>query len=163
MFIKPRGLADVQNQVYCGNERLDTVTSAKYLGVTIDDELSWRTYLSHLSTKSRQASSRLWRHRSALSLSARKTWYLAMIQAKLCYGSNSFFPSLSADGMSRIERMSKSGLRAVFGLQNPVPTQPLREKLRVSCIEVLFRRKILVFVYRVINGLASPLFNPYFR
>ena len=32
----------------------------------------------------------------------------------------------------------------------------------VSCIEVLFRRKILVFVYRVINGLASPLFNPYF-
>ena len=61
MFIKPRGLADVQNQVYCGKERLNTVTSAKYLGVTIDDELSWRTYLSHLSTKSRQASSRLWR------------------------------------------------------------------------------------------------------
>ena len=86
---------------------------------------------------------------------SQKTWYLAMIQPKLSYGSNSFFPSLNADGMSCIERMSKSGLRAMFGLQNPVPMQPLREKLRVSCIEVL------IFVYRVITGLASSLFKSY--
>ena len=83
-----------------------TVSSARYLGVTIDDELNWKLYLSRLSLKSRQATGKLWRHHYALSFPARRTWYLAMIQANLCYGSNVIYPSLGADVLKRIEKMA---------------------------------------------------------
>ena len=162
MFIKPRGLLSVDSNIFCRNERLVTVSSARYLGVTIDDELNWKLYLSQLSLKSRQATGQLWRRRCALSFPARRSWYLAMIQSNLCYGSNAIYPSLGADGLKRIEKMAKSGIRAVFGLRNPVATQPLRCLLNVSTLETLFGRKILVFVYRTLSSLSSSLFLPYF-
>ena len=49
MCVKPRGMSDIQLNVYCGNDPLQTVSSAKYLGITVDDDLSWKTHLGNLA------------------------------------------------------------------------------------------------------------------
>ena len=162
MFIKPRGSVDVPFSVSCNGEDLATVSSAKYLGVQIDDDLRWTSHVNHLCLRSRQATGRLWRHRCALNMQARRTWYLAMVQAKLCYGSNAFFPALTAEGLGRLGKMAKAGVRAVFGLRNPVRTRPLLDRLNVKPLDEIFCNKVLVFVYRCVNSLASPLFAHYY-
>ena len=82
-----------------------------------------------------------------------------MIQANLCY---SFFPSLTAAGLVRLERSAKTGIHAVLRLNDPVATQPLRERLRLSSIEQLCRQKVLVFVFHCIHALTSQLFSSFY-
>ena len=123
MFVKPRGLTDISVSVHCNGEALQVISSANYLGITIDDDLSWKSHLEHLFIKSRKATGRLWSHCKARSIKAKRTWYLSMIQAKLSYGSNAFFPALTADGWDRLSKIAKAGVRAVLGLHNPVRTK----------------------------------------
>ena len=92
-------------------------------------------------------------------------WYVAMVQSKLCYGSSAIFPSLLPvleRGKATISKLSKAGVRAVFGLHNPVSTQPLLNELHVSEITDIMFRKVLVFVYRCLNAHASLLFTHYY-
>ena len=153
MFIKPRGVMVVPGIVNCRGAPLVTVSTVKNLGALIDDDLRF---------KCRQAIERLWRHRQFLNHAARRMWYVAMVQSKLCYGSNAIFPSLLERGKATISKLSKAGVRAAFGLHNPVSTQPLLNELQGSEITDIMFRKVLVFVYRCLNAHASLLFTHYY-
>ena len=59
-------------------------------------------------------------------------------------------------------KLSKSVVRAVFGLPNPISTQPLQNELHVSEIADIMFRKALVFVYRCLDAHASSLFTHYY-
>ena len=138
------------------------MSTVKYLGMLIDDDLCWVSHIQYLKVKCRQAVERLWRHRQCLSRAARRMWHFAMVQSKLCYGSNAIFPSLLERAKATIRKLSKAGGRAVFGLHNPVSTQPLLNELHVSEITDIMFRKVLVFVYRCLNVHASFLFTHYY-
>ena len=164
MFIKPCGVMVVTGIVNCRGAPLVNVSTVKYLGVLIDDDLCWVSHIQHMVVKYWQAIERLWRHRQCLNHVARRMWYVAMVQSKLCYGSNAIFPSLLKRGKATISELSKAGVRAaVFGLHNPVSTQPLLNELHVSEItDIIMFRKVLVFVYRCLNAHASLLFTHYY-
>lgn len=164
LLIRPRGAsADTVCEVLCGSEKLATTKSARYLGVTIDDELSWRPHVDHVARKTAQAIGQLWRHGRSLSLVARRTWYISMIQSQLCYASNCYFPSITASLLDRLIRISKAGARAI--LRQPVltPTEPLLARLHLSPLLHLLKQKILIFVHRCLSSAASVQFNDYYQ
>ena len=162
MFIKPRGVLVVPGIVNCRGAPLVNVSSVKYLGVLIDDDLRWVSHIQHTAVKYQQAIEQLWHHRRCLNHAARRMWYVAMVQSKLCYGSNAIFPSLLERGKATISKLSKAGVRAVFGLHNPASTQPLLNELHVSENTDIMFRKVLIFVYRWLNAQASLLFAHYY-
>ena len=93
-------------------------------------------------------------------------WYISMVQSQLAYGSNAFFPGLSAQLLERLDRMRKAGIRAVFRQPQRTPTAPLLSRLNLLALPVYFNNKILtrsIFVHRVVNNSASSLFNEYFK
>ena len=66
MVIQPRGISiDVPN-VYCGSSKLNITQAAKYLGVYIDSELSWRPHIDHIACRTAQTIGQLWRHGRSL-------------------------------------------------------------------------------------------------
>ena len=162
MLLKPRGRDLTPCVVKCKDIVLSVTNVSKYLGVWIDDELTWKPHIEHLSRKCAQATGRLWRHGRSLTMRARKTWYISMILSPLMYASNSFSPSLSKTLLSRVEKMAKSGIRAVFRATRHTATAPLRHRLNVKPITQLYREKTLLFVFRCLEDLSSPLFSTYF-
>ena len=134
LFVKPGGGADVQEHVRCRGQPLEATTSAKYLGVVIDNELSWQPHISHVTRKIGPVIGQLWRHGRSLSLRARQVWYVSMIQAHLFYGSNCFFSSLSKQllVLDKLHRLSKSGVRATLQQRTLVPTAPLLERAKLA-------------------------------
>ena len=147
MFIKPHGVMVVPGIVNCRGAPLVNVSTVKYLGVLIDDDLRWVSHIQHIAVKCRQAIERLWRHRQCLNHAARRMWYVAMVQSKLCYCSIAIFPSLLERGKATISKLSKAGVRAVFGLHNPVSTQPLLNELHVSEItDIMFRKSLSSYI-----------------
>lgn len=162
LFIKPRGANDIQQHVRCRGKVLETAESAKYLGVVIDDKLSWTAHVSHLSRKTACTIGQLWRHGHTLSFKARQTWYISMIQAQLCYGSNCFLASISQQLLDKLHKLSKSGIRAALLQRRLVPTAPLLTLLHISSLPQLLNIKFLVFIHRCLHDRASPLLLPLF-
>ena len=110
MLLKPRGRDLTPCVVKCKGIVLSVTNVSKNLGVWIDDKLTWKSHIEHLSRKCAQATGRLWRHGRCLTIRARKTWYISMILPPLMYASNSFSPSLSKTLLSCVEKMAKSGI-----------------------------------------------------
>ena len=82
MFIRPRDCVAGPSEVRCGTALLDTTNVSKYLGVLIDNKLSWKPHVQHLAKKTTKTVGQLWRHGRCLSLRAQRLWYQSMIQAQ---------------------------------------------------------------------------------
>ena len=114
MFVRPRGCLDGPSEVKCGTTVLDVTPVTKYLGVMLDDQLSWKPQVDFIASKTATTIGQL-------SLKARRAWYMSMI----CYASKCFFPALSKLLLHRLLCIAKSGIRAIFQLPRRTPTAPL--------------------------------------
>ena len=149
MLLKPRGRDLTPWVVKCKGIVLSVTNVSKYLGVWIDEKLTWKSHIEHLSRKCAQATGRVWRHGRCLAIRARKTWHISMILSALMYSSNSFSPSLSKTGLSRVEKKAKSGIR-------DAAIAPLRHRLNVKPIAQLYRDKASLFCSQVSGGPFNP-------
>ena len=163
LFIRPRGnFAAPPSTVICRDQILEVTKVAKYLGVFIDDELTWKPHIDHLAKKCSVTTGQLWRHGRCLSLRARRLWYTSMIISHLCYASNCFFPSLKKSLLQRLIRMSKARIRAVFQAPRRSSTGPLLERLSLPTLHHIYAEKLLVFVFRTLHSRISSQFQTYF-
>ena len=163
LFIQPRGRFNAMPGIYCNDIRQSVTTTAKYLGALVDDQLFWQPHVEQFVRKVSVAVGQLWRHGRALSITARRLWYIAIIQSRFTYASNSFFPCLTKQLVTRLLKVSMSGVRAIFQLHGAVATGPLRTRLSLYSVEHLFIYKVLQFVFRCLSSSARSLFLPYFK
>ena len=90
MLLKPRRRDLTPCVVKCKGIVLSVNNISKYLGVWIDDELTWKSHIEQWSGKCAQATGRLWCHGRCLTIRARTTWYISRILSPLVHASNSF-------------------------------------------------------------------------
>lgn len=124
--------------------------------------MHWRAHVDHVSRKCARATGQLWRHGQSLTLRARRMWYLSVVQSNLTYASNSFFPSLLKTVLTRLQKLHRAGVRAVFRAKPRTATAPLVFRLRVKPLLQLYLEKVLVFVFRCLHSLSSRLFCNFF-
>ena len=72
MFLRPRGVAQETPAFFCGTDQLEVTPTAKYLGVIIDENLSWRPHVDYLAGKVTKKIGPLRRHGRSLSLRSRR-------------------------------------------------------------------------------------------
>ena len=115
--------------------------------LTIDDQLSWQPHVSSAVQKASVAIRQLWRHGRSLPIRARRLWYIGIVQARLTYASNAFFPSLTQQLQSRLIRSSKSGIRAILRLSSHASTAPHLVSLSIRSLTHIFHYKVLFFCF----------------
>ena len=165
LFIHPHAQSNLpqpQGRVYCHGTALVSVRTAKYLGVLIDENLSWQNHVDTMANRVRKAIHRLWRHRKSMTINTCRTFYISLVQSVLTYGSNCFFPSMSDTILCRAEKLSKSGLRAVLGVHNPFPTALLYSQLNLASLRQIYWEKVMLLVFRCLHNLCSPLLGKLF-
>ena len=67
------------------NKELESVSAAKYLGVTISDNLNWGTHLDNITKKANQTLGFLWRNIEVHNQDLKSTAYKTLIQPQLEY------------------------------------------------------------------------------
>ena len=67
MFVRPRGCLEGPSEVKCGTTVLDVTPVTKYLGVMLDDQLSWKPQVDFIASKTATTIGQLWRHGRCLS------------------------------------------------------------------------------------------------
>ena len=67
LHIAPRSTLDPLPPVICDGAVLPVVSQTKYLGLIVDDRLTWNSHVTHICKTSRQVIGALWRNRKCLS------------------------------------------------------------------------------------------------
>lgn len=130
---------------------------ARYLGVIVDDHLTFRQQVLSIRKRVGSKLSAMVRCRHMLTVHARRTFYLSFIQSTIEYACNSYVHCLHAKEYDALTRISKRALRVVFGYPHAAHTAPILSRFELLPITARFNLKLYVFTHRCLNSRTSPL------
>ena len=141
----------------CKGHKVEPVPSARYLGVLVDQHLLFDEQVSHVCQKA-YAKVATFRHgRRHIALSARRLFYLSIVQSTLDYASNSYVHCLSHSAYNKLLTASRVCMRRVFGWHRFTPGDVILSRHNLYSLENRLNLKLYVFVFRCMSPLISPL------
>ena len=108
------GNSDESKSLYIGNFLIKEVTEAKFLGVILDNKLSWIPHIKHLTKKLRSAAAVLCRIRHCIPRDKYLTIYHTLFESHLTYGIT-VWGGISKTWMDDIFKIQKHCVRVLFG------------------------------------------------
>ena len=147
---------DIQLNVTCNGVHLGQTDTAKYLGVVMDERLSWSGHVSSIVRKVSGKLVSLWKIRQVLSESVMKHLYKSLLVPDILYCSNAYYPGLPAVAKNTLLRLTKRCLRCVANAPQRTPTAHLLHRLGLQPLEFAATEKLTVLMYRIANHQVSP-------
>ena len=151
-----------QHTLTVGNSTVSPSSSAKYLGQTIDNRLTFSSHIDLLVGKIAGKLKTFQRVRNSLNNPAWRSFYISLIQTSLLYGSNAFSPCLSITHVNRLITISKRAQRISFGYPPSAHTAPIRVRHNLIPLDSLLLFKGLLVVVRSLHSLGSCLLDSLF-
>ena len=149
------------NRLYTiGGQVLHEVESAKYLGVTISNDLSWSPHITSVVKKANSTLGFLRRNLRSCPVKLKQTAYFSLVRSKLEYASPVWDPFLKCD-IARLEQVQTRSVRFCKKNYNyKTRVTPMREELNWSLLEERRREARLTLFYKVVHGIvAVPVDN----
>ena len=100
--------------LYLFNEPIQRNSVTKFLGLMIDDKLSWKDHVNYVYGKSSRMVGIIYRTRGFLTLEALKTIYYSLVYPHLLYGII-FWGSVNQNNFDKIFRVQKKIIRLITG------------------------------------------------
>ncbi|MBY0580085.1 MAG: hypothetical protein K2P53_00155, partial [Rickettsiales bacterium] len=136
-------------------------TSVNFLGVILDENLSWKTHISSLERKLSRNIAIMYKAKPFLNTRSLKNLYFSFIHSYLTYG-NIVWASTNYTKLKKIYSKQKHACRIVFGATKNVPCEPLFSKLGSLNVFKINIYLVLQFMYKIKHELSPTLFNQYF-
>ena len=119
MHFRPKGKTSINDQleptsIKINDFEINEVTETKFLGVTIDNDLSWLPHLNLLAKKLRCCTGQLNRIRKYLPASLHKSIYHTLFESHLSYGIT-VWGGVSNNKLNSIFIAQKHCIRVMFG------------------------------------------------
>ena len=108
------GNSDESKTLYINNVKIKEVTELKFLGVIIDNKLSWIPHVKYLVKKLRSAAAALCRIRHWIPKDKYLTVYHALFESHLSYGIT-VWGGVSKTWMDQVFKIQKHCIRVLFG------------------------------------------------
>jgi len=125
---------------------IEQVKSTKFLGIIIDEDLSWKQHTSHISLKISKSVGIVNRVKSILCLDLLKTLYYSLIHPYLQY-CNIVWCTASKRALSRLTCLQKRAVRLLTSSYFRAPSNPLFHRLSILKIgNIHDRLQIGIFV-----------------
>ena len=134
---------------------LETVTSAKYLGVTICSDLSWDTHINHLCNKANKTLGFLRRNIKISSRKIKETAYKTFVRPILEYASSIWDPH-TEQNTNKLEAVQRRAARFVMRrYHNTSSPTTMLEELKWPSLQDRRRTARLSMLYKIRNDLVS--------
>ena len=135
------------------NCQLKYVSNINFLGIIIDDTLSWKTHIQHIGNKLSKTCGVLCTLKRYLPTHILKLIYCSLILPHLYYGAGIW----SYRNCHRIKTLQKQALRHVNLSKYNAHSQPLCAKLGVLLFDDICNLTCLKMAYNIFNR-VSPLY-----
>lgn len=144
--------ADFQLSMY--GQQLTQVSSTKYLGMHIDDDLSWKTHIDHLHSKLRKMCAIFYRIRSFLPFQAARMLYFALVHSQLVYGIENYANTFSSY-LDKLHKINNKILRILFNKPFLTPTVQLYAICDTLPIALLHEYRLLTLVQKCVHHTST--------
>ena len=148
-------MSDTALNVFIGNHKLPQCNSIKYLGVDIDNVLSWNLQTDSISKKLVFIISRLSRLKSVLPSQMLMYIYTSIIQPKIDYAI-SIWGYTTAYNINKVQRLQNRAARILTGNFDYVNTRGIDLVNNLGLMNVTQRRDyfMLIMMFKSIHGLV---------
>jgi len=143
------------------NTDIDHVNSFKFLGVTVDEHLTWKNHIDELAKKCSSSIGILYKVKQFLPESALLTLYNTLVLSHINYGINAWSSAATGD-KNRLHILQKRALRAISNSEYRSHSNPLFIKYNQLKIFDLCNLNIGTFMFKYSNNLLPPAFNNMF-
>ena len=135
------------------DEEICPQQSVKYLGVTIDQDLSWSQHVEIVRKKSLAGLSAVRRASAYLPTATRRLLYNALVLPHLDYCSV-VYHSCNISNSNKLERVQNYAMRVILKKPPRTPSEPLRDALGWTTLQLRRQNRLLCQVYRCLHGHA---------
>ena len=144
----------ISTQYELSGQVLEEVKDAKYLGVTVSDDLELTKHINAITTKANSKLSFLRRNLKGCLEKLRETAYFALVRSFLEYSATVWHPhqKYNSDKLEMVQRRAARFVKGRYGMYESV-TQMLEELTWVPLSKRRENARLILF-YKIINNLA---------
>ena len=140
---------------------LSKVTSCKFLGISIDESLSWRKQLLNLNSKISRALFTIRQLKFTLPKETLRTLYFTLIHPHLTYGILAW-GNAKVNLLHKTELLQKRALRIIHNKRFNSHTDPLFKQSGILKLNDLYQLEVMLFMHDYShNKLPSSFMNIY--
>ena len=132
--------------------------SLKFLGVIIDESLTWKEHIDILESKISKNIGVLYKASKLLNISCLKNIYFALIHSYINYA-NIAWASSWQTGLKKIFLKQKQAVRIIFKKDRLTHSRPLMKKIKALNVYQINLFQVISFMYKVKNGTVPDVFN----
>ena len=154
-------IPDDCNSLKFHNQVIKRSSHVKYLGVILDDTLSWSDHISYLSEKLVKIVSSFKIIKHYVPEKCKIQLFHAYVNSRLKYGLE-VYGHCTKCNLQRLQTLQNKSLKTLFNLDWYTPTSDLHKNFRVLKLVDSFRHSLLQLVFCQRNGMLPTIFDEYF-
>ena len=140
---------------------IDEVKETKFLGIILENTLSWNSHISHISKKIAKSVGILTRARQMLNKKILTQLYYSFLYPYIMY-CNVIWGNSPDKHLWQIFKLQKRAMRVIANIRRRDSTQQAFNELRILRLPELYIYSVLIFVFKFKNGLLPATFNDFF-
>ena len=160
MLFGTRTVIETNLNLYYENENINRVSNTKFLGVFIDERLSWNHHIDNLCNTLSKNVGILYRMQY-LPQNILKMLYHSLVSCHVNY-CNVIWGFTSKKNIERVGRLLKRAIRVITHSPYLSPSTPLFLKTKILPINDLISLEIAKFMFKLHKNLLPEVFNNYF-
>ena len=134
----------------------------KYLGVIIDEDLTWNDHITHICKSLRKLFPIFYHLRNYLSIDNIKCIYYAMVYSRIKYGIE-VWGMTSGTNMGQVQILQNRLLKVLLRKPYRYSTDKLHYELNILKVHDIFKQEIASFMHLFRKGKLPEVFMQYFR
>ena len=148
----PKNRKKTQLHLEIGNKAIKEVESLRFLGVFLDNRLSFKTHFNHILNKIQHGLRGLIMTKNLLTYRAKLNVYQSLIHSHMAYCSLIWLDTLNAKQMKQLKTIQKKCMRIIFNSKYNTHTDRFFQFTKVCKIENLFQKEALQLTYKYHNN-----------
>ena len=141
---------------------IDTVTHSKFLGIHIDNKLTWSRHISHICNKVSKSIGILTKVSKFLNKATRRMLYNCFVLPYLRYG-NIIWGRAASIHITRLFILQKRAIRIISGAEFLAHTNPLFHDHHTLKLQELNTYLCALFVYKIYHNMFPTSFSTPFQ
>ena len=161
MVFSGKKMEDNVVNLHIDQKLLKRVFKSKFLGVIIDDKLTFKDHIAHISSKMSKGIGIICKARAVLKKDSLLTLYYALVYPHISY-CNQIWGNISANAMHKLITLQKRAIRIICGVHPRTHTAPLFKESRILNLEQINKFLVGQMMYKFQRGEIPRVFDNFF-
>ena len=149
------------NKIVIGDISINRSSSTKYLGVILDEKLSWEHHVNYICQSLLKYFGIFNRIKHFVTQKLSRQLYFAFIYSRISYAIE-VYGTCSSNLLSKIQVLQNKLLKLLLCKPFRTPTNDIHSGLNVIKVKDIYLCNLLTFVNKCLMGNCPDMFNTYF-